>query len=138
MAGTSVEVEAFAEEYMELAADIGSTRLVVEAFAKPGRRKFDVEGVFPGEGKAGGALLSLSLESAMFFGLKSFIFELLLLGSLSGGGPSVKFDGSGGGGTPGENRGLLPLGNATLAAVVAASLLPPTVPLLYESPVVDT
>jgi hypothetical protein len=35
-----------------------------------------------------------------------------------------------GGTIPGDGMGLLPLGNAALAALVAARRLPPTVPLL--------
>lgn len=125
--GTSVDVDAFAEEYNELAAELGSTRLVVEAFAKPLRRKFDVVGVFPGDVILGPALVSFSLVKLIFLGLKSFILEVFCFGSLSGGGPIGSV--LGGGGAFGEGSGLLPLGNAAFAAVVAASLFPPTEPL---------
>lgn len=100
----------------------------MDALGKPPLRKFGLEGVLPGEGNAGRALASLSLDRAIFLGLNNFIFEVFAFGSLSGGGPSARL--LAGGGTPGDGNGLLPLGNATLAAVVAASLLPPTVPLL--------
>lgn len=89
MAGTRVDVEAFAEEYIELADDTGSTRLVTEAFGKPPRRNVEVVGVLPGDGAPDGALPSFSFDSAMFFGLNSFIFELFDFGSLSGGGPRL-------------------------------------------------
>lgn len=102
---------------------------MVDAFAKPVLKKFEFDGVLPGEGSAGNALdsLSLSLVRAMFLGLNNFIFEVFAFGSLSGGGPSARLLV---GGNPGEGSGLLPLGKATFAAVVAANLLPPTVPLL--------
>jgi hypothetical protein len=41
------------------------------------------------------------------------------------------------GGKPGEGSGLLPFGNATFAAAVAANLLPPSVPFEYGSPPTD-
>ena len=135
MAGTSVDVEALADEYRELALELESTRLVVDAFGKPLRRKLAVEGVLLGEGIPGSALPSFSFDRTMFLGLNNFIFEVLDFGSLSGGGPGGKLLRMGG--RPGEGSGLLPFGNATFAAVVAASLFPPTLPLLYPSPAVD-
>lgn len=133
--GTSVDVDALAEEYSELAFELGSTKLVVDALGKPLRRKLAVAGVLPGDGMVGVDLPSFSFERTIFLGLNSFIFEVLLFGSLSGGRLGEKLPRWGG--SPGEGSGLLPFGNATFAAVVAASLLPPTVPLLYASPAVD-
>lgn len=80
--------------------------------------------------------MSLSFDSVMVFGFEnSFILELLLLGSLSEGGGSGGLLGCCKGGTaPGDGMGLLPLGKAALAALVAARRLPPTVPLLYVRP----
>lgn len=79
-------------------------------------------------GEGIGGLTSLSLERVMFLGFEnSFIFELLLLGSLSGGGPMDILDD---GGKPGDGIGLRRFGNAALAAVAAASLLLPSVLLL--------
>ena len=89
--------------------------------------------LLPGDGILGTTLLSLSFERLIFFGLeKSFILELFVFGSLSGGGPEnwVNCDG----GKLGEGRGVLPLGKAALAALVAASLFPPRVPLEYGRP----
>jgi len=84
---------------------------------------------FPGDGRAGCTLLSFSFDRPILFGFEnSFIFELFAFGS----------DGRGGGGIaceakrPGEGKGLLPFGKAALAALVAASLLPPTVPFEYD------
>ncbi len=116
---------------------LGSTRLVVEAFANPFRSRPELSPPLPGEGMGGGTLLSFSLDSPRFFGLEnSFIFELFGLGSFSGGGPGGWKDGGGGGGggTPGDGSGALPFGKATFAAVAAASLLPPSVPLEYGRP----
>jgi hypothetical protein len=128
-----VDDDALADEYNELALDAGSTRLVVDGFAKPARRKVGFDGIFPGEGKLGPALASLSLDRAMFLGLNSFILEVLDFVSLSWAGPMLGLLNECCG-RPGEGRGLLPFGNATFAAVVAASLLPPTDPLLYANP----
>lgn len=134
--GTRVDVEAFADEYNELPVDPGSARLVVDWFANPVRRS-GLRLFLPGEGIAGGTLLSFSLDRPILFGLeKSFIFELFDLDSFSAGGRG------GGGidcdaGIPGEGSGLLPLGNATLAAVVATSLLPPSDPFEYDRPPAD-
>lgn len=68
----------------------------------------------------------------MFFGLENnFIFELLPLGSFSNCGTGGRLPCcGGGGGMPGDGSGLLPLGKAAFAALVAASRDPPTVPLL--------
>ena len=130
--GTRVEVEAFAEEYRELMLAVGSTRLVVDAFANPLRRNVAVDGVLPGDGAPGKALPSFSFDRTMFLGLaNSFILEVLDFGSLSGAGAGARPRLLAGGGMPGDGNGLLPFGKATLAAVVAASLLPPTEPLLY-------
>lgn len=126
--GTNVDVEALPEEYNELALDTVSKRLVFEVLGKPPRRNVAVEGVFPGEGNAGGALPSFSLDRVIFLGLNNFILDDLALGSLSGGATGLKLAGSGG--APGEGNGDLPFGKATFAAVVAANLLPPTEPLL--------
>lgn len=102
----------------------------MEAFANPLRRNVAVDGVFPGDGMAGANLLSFSLDRTIFFGFaNSFIREVFDFGSLSGTGPRLIV--FAGGGRPGDGRGLLPLGNATFAAVVAANLLPPTEPLMY-------
>ena len=106
----------------------GLSKLVVDALAKFCPSKLDL-----GDGTPGATLLSLSFDSPRFLGLeKSFIFELLALGSFSGGKPGGGAIGKGG--APGDGRGLLPFGNATFAAVAAASLLPPSVPLWYCNP----
>jgi len=80
--------------------------------------------------------MSFSFDNVMVLGFeKSFILELLLLGSLSeDGGTGGLLGGSKGGTTPGDGIGLLPFGKAALAALVAARRLPPTVPLLYVRP----
>ena len=87
----------------------------------------------PGEGAPGPTLASLSFDRLIALGLEnSFIFEALLFGSLSGicaGGSIVC-----GATVIGEGSGLLPFGNAALAAVAAASRFPPSVPLLYGKP----
>ena len=111
-----------------------------EAFAKPLRSRLELKLALLGEEAAGGTLPSLSFDNEIFFGLeKSFILELLLLGSLSRGG-------TGGGGCMvcgpsefGEGNGLLPLGKAAFAAEAAARRFPPSVPLLYgRGPPEDT
>jgi len=135
--GTSVEVDAFADEYSELALDAGSTKLVVEALANPLRSRLELMLPLPGEGAPGATLLSLSFDKLMFLGLEnSFILEPLLLGSLSGGGGIIA-DACIAANEFGEGSGLLPLGKAAFAAVAAASLLPPSVPLLYGRPPAD-
>ena len=61
---------------------------MVDAFAKllPSRLGFML--ARPGEGIGGATLLSLSFDSPRFFGFeKSFIFDVLLFGSFSGGKP---------------------------------------------------
>ncbi len=75
----------------------------------------------------GATLLSLSFDSPMLLGFENnFILELFDFGSFSGGAVGGGIDCEGG--IPGEGRGLLPFGNAALAAVAAASLFPPSVP----------
>jgi hypothetical protein len=69
----------------------------------------------------------------MFLGFEnSFIFELLLFVSLSKGGRGGVLLNCNGGGisTPGDGIGVLVVGKAAFAALVAARRLPPTVPLL--------
>lgn len=127
--GTSVDVDAFADEYIEFALEPGSSKLVVDAFAKPLRSKVELKLLLPGDGAPGGTLPSLSLDKLMVFGLEnSFIFELLLFGSLSGIGAGICMDCEAR--AFGDGSGLLPFGKAAFAAVAAASLFPPTVPLL--------
>lgn len=99
----------------------------------------------PGEGILGAILLSFSLDRLIFFGFeKSFILELLLFASFSpatgtgsGGGTGALGELCCTGGRLGEGSGLLPVGKTTFAAVVAASLFPPTVPFAYDKPPAD-
>ena len=83
--GTSVDVEALADEYTDAALEPRPIKLVVDALAKlltPSML------LLPGDGIAGVTLLSLSFDSPRFFGFEnSFILELFDLGSFSGGNP---------------------------------------------------
>ena len=116
-----MEVEALAEEYIELALDpAGSIKLVVDAFANPLRSRLVLRLLtFPGEGIPGATRLSLSFDKLILFAFEnSFIFELILFGSFPGAGPGC---GAGCGVCCnfGEGSGDRPFGNATLAAVAA-------------------
>jgi len=122
---------------MEFALELmGSTRLVVDALAKPLCSSLELRLPLPGEGMGGATLPSLSLDRLIVFGFeKSFIFELLGFGSFSGGGPGACI--ACGGCRFGEGKGDLPFGKATLAAVAAAKCRPPSEPFEYGKPPAD-
>ena len=86
--GTSVDVEAFVELYIEPALE--SIRLEVDRFGKSGRNR-----LLPGDGRAGFLSKSLSFGMPIVFGLEnSFIFDRCGLIVFSG-------NGGAGGGTGG-------------------------------------
>lgn len=134
--GTKVDVEALADEYKEFPPDVlGSTRFELDALGRPPRSRFELSPPFPGDGTPGDTLPSLSFAMVRVLGFeKSFILELLLFDSFSGGrvgaGPErivCEF---------GDGNGFRPLGKAAFAAVAAARF-PPSVPLMYGKPPVE-
>jgi hypothetical protein len=85
--GTKVDVETLALAYSEVEVEAGSTKLLVDEFAKPLRSTCAPIADLLGDCDPGAVFVSLSFDSVIVLGFEnSFILELLLFGSLSEGG----------------------------------------------------